>query len=82
MSDTAGGERRAGLRELGERMATVEAHQQGAAEDIAELKADVKAILATLNQAKGGWKAYVAIGAMAAIVGGMTSKLVPLLLAK
>ncbi len=82
MSDQDGGERRAGLRELGERMATVEAHQQGAAEDIAELKADVKAILATLNQAKGGWKAYVAIGALAAIVGAAVSKLAPLVVLK
>ena len=57
--------------------ATVEARQQRAMEDIGELKADVKAVLGMLNQARGGWKAYVAVGALAAGIGAVMAKLSP-----
>lgn len=38
--------------------------------DMAELKSDVKKILAFMNQAQGSWKTLVAIGGLAAAVGG------------
>lgn len=38
--------------------------------DMTEVKADVKKILAFMNQAQGSWKTLVAIGGLAAAVGG------------
>lgn len=38
--------------------------------DMSEVKADVKKILAFMNQAQGSWKTLVAIGGLAAAVGG------------
>lgn len=38
--------------------------------DMTELKSDVKKILAFMNQAQGSWKTLVAIGGLAAAVGG------------
>lgn len=39
-------------------------------DDMAEVKADVKQILAFVNQAQGSWKTLVAIGGFSAAVGG------------
>lgn len=39
--------------------------------DMSEVKADVKKILAFMNQAQGSWKTLVAIGGFAAAVGGV-----------
>lgn len=39
-------------------------------DDMSEVKADVKKILAFMNQAQGSWKTLVAIGGLAAAVGG------------
>lgn len=44
--------------------------------DMAEVKADVKKILAFMNQAQGSWKTLVAIGGLAAAVGGVVGWLV------
>lgn len=38
--------------------------------DMSEVKADVKTILQFMNQAQGSWKTLVAIGGLAAAVGG------------
>lgn len=38
--------------------------------DMTEMKSDVKKILAFMNQAQGSWKTLVAIGGLAAAVGG------------
>lgn len=38
--------------------------------DMSEVKADVKTILKFMNQAQGSWKTLVAIGGLAAAVGG------------
>lgn len=39
--------------------------------DMTEVKSDVKKILAFMNQAQGSWKTLVAIGGLAAAVGGV-----------
>lgn len=39
--------------------------------DMTEVKSDVKQILAFMNQAQGSWKTLVAIGGLAAAVGGV-----------
>ena len=68
---------------LPERMATVETEVRHVRDDVAEIKADVKemaqatdvrlkAIEETLAQAKGGWRALTAAGAVGgAIVGAV-----------
>jgi hypothetical protein len=43
--------------------------------EIREVKADVKAILAVVNQAQGGWRTIVMVGAVAGAVGALLAKL-------
>ena len=44
--------------------------------DIAELKADMKQILATLNQAQGGWRTLMLIGGACGSIGALISWIV------
>ncbi len=54
----------------GERIAVLEAKQREQAEDIKEIKSDVKTILAALNMGQGAWKAALLIGgAITAVIG-------------
>lgn len=48
-------------------------------EELKEVKSDTKAILGILNQAQGGWKTLVMVGAIAGAVGAMATKLLPFL---
>lgn len=59
-----------------ERLATLEANQRNLADDVAELKTDVKAVLAAVSQARGGWKALIAVAALAGAAGAFAGKLV------
>lgn len=43
--------------------------------ELREIKGDVKAILALVNQAKGGWKTLVIVGAVAGAAGALVTKL-------
>lgn len=43
--------------------------------ELREIKTDVKAILALVNQAKGGWKTLVIVGAVAGADGALVTKL-------
>lgn len=53
-----------------ERIASLETENSNQRADIAEIKEDVKAILAQLNQAKGAWRLAVIVGsAISAIIG-------------
>jgi len=63
-------------RSIEERLATLEANQRNLADDVAELKADVKTVLATLSQARGGWKALLALAALAGAAGAFAGKLI------
>jgi len=62
-----------------DRLAKVEQRVENQAEDIREIKSDVKEILAAINQAKGAWKLYVAIGTVSGAIGAAVAKLAPLL---
>lgn len=42
--------------------------------DMIEIKEDVKAIRATLDQANGGWKMLMIVGGLSATVGGIVTK--------
>ena len=43
--------------------------------ELREIKGDVKAILALVNQARGGWKTLVVVGAVAGAAGALVTKL-------
>ena len=47
--------------------------------DMAEVKADVKCLLAKMNQAKGGWLTLIAVAGIAGSAGAFVGKLVPFL---
>lgn len=51
-------------------------------EDMTELKADVKAILAKVNEVKGGWRVLLGIGAAGGAAGGFIAKYLPFLQVK
>ena len=46
--------------------AVLETAQEALIEDVAEIKSDVKALLAALNQGKGMWVVLMTVGAVAA----------------
>lgn len=60
-------------REVGRHSAHIESMQK----DMAELKSDVKAILAIANQAKGGWKTMLLMASVAGGVGALVGKFLP-----
>jgi hypothetical protein len=64
-------ERDALQRDVGRLEARVDAQES----ELREIKADVKAILALVNQARGGWKTLVAVGAVAGAMGALVTKL-------
>jgi hypothetical protein len=64
-------ERDAMQRDMGRLEARVDAQES----ELREIKADVKAILALVNQAKGGWKTLVVVGAVAGAMGALVTKL-------
>lgn len=64
-------ERDALQRDMGRLEARVDAQES----ELREIKADVKAILALVNQAKGGWKTLVVVGAVAGAMGALVAKL-------
>ncbi len=60
-------------RELGRHGAEIEALQG----DMRELKKDVKSILTTLSEARGGWKTLMLVAGVAGAVGAVLGKLLP-----
>lgn len=53
----------------------LEARADALESELREIKGDVKAILALVNQARGGWKTLVVVGAVAGAVGALVTKL-------
>ena len=53
----------------------LEGRVDGLEAEIREIKGDVKAILALVNQARGGWKTLVVVGAVAGAAGALVAKL-------
>ena len=47
--------------------------------NMAEVKADVKCLLAKMNQAKGGWMTLIAVAGVAGGVGAFVGKFIPFL---
>lgn len=45
-------------------------------QDMIEMKGDVKAIRATLDETKGSWKMLLIVGGFAAAIGGLITKVV------
>jgi len=46
-------------------------------ESMADLKKDVKELLAIANQSKGGWKTLMLVGSMSGAVGAVIGKFLP-----
>lgn len=65
-------------RTLGEHHARLDALEG----DITEIKADVKALLAQANEAKGGWRLMMVLGGASASVGGIIATYLPKMLGK
>lgn len=53
----------------------LEGRVDGLEAELREIKGDVKAILALVNQARGGWKTLVVVGAVAGAAGALLTKL-------
>ncbi len=60
--------------EILERVVKLETEYAHVKETLDEVHDDVKEMRSVLDQAKGGWKAYVALGSIAAILGGLLVK--------
>lgn len=59
------------------RLATLEEQMRATRADHAEMRADVKTIMATLQEAKGGWRTLMMVGGAAGAVGAVIGKLLP-----
>ena len=57
-----------------DRLVRLEERHEGLAEDMVELKRDVKSILATLSEARGGWKTLVLVAGAAGAAGAFVAK--------
>lgn len=53
----------------------LEARVDGLEAALREIKADIKAILGLINQARGGWKMLVVTGAIAGATGALITKI-------
>lgn len=47
--------------------------------EIHEIRTDIKSILSTVNQTKGGWKVIIAVAGVAGTAGALAAKLIPFL---
>ena len=65
-------------RTLGEHGARLDAVER----DIAEIKSDVKKILAQVNEARGGWRLMMTLGSASAAVGAILATYLPKLFGK
>ena len=59
----------------------LEACVSGLKSDMDEVKADVKAMRSTVDQAKGGWKVGIALATAGGALGAALTKIVPWLMA-
>lgn len=58
----------------------LEACVSGLRSDMDEVKADVKAVRSTVDQARGGWKLGVALAGGGGVIGATLTKVVPWLM--
>lgn len=59
-----------------QRLATLEANYTHMTKQLDEMASDMRAVRATLDQAKGGWKTLVVIGGVAGAIGAALAKLI------
>ncbi len=57
-----------------DRLTRVEQQMADTRTDITEIKADLKVIVATLSEAKGGWRTLMAVAAVAGATGAFLHK--------
>ena len=46
---------------------------------IEQLVIEIRGIRSTLDEAKGGWKTLMLVGSLAGVLGGLVTKLIPIL---
>ena len=59
-----------------QRLATLEANYLHMTKQIDQMADDMRAVRATLDQAKGGWKTLVVIGGVAGAIGAALAKII------
>ena len=59
---------------LAEHMGRLDGEQRAMKADVAELKRDMKALLAAVNQARGGWKTILIVAGVSGAAGALMSK--------
>lgn len=75
MSEYKGTERRSDYSDIARLQSDVH-HLEG---QVIELRADVKSLLAMVNQSKGGWKVILMVAGVAGTAGAALAKIVPFL---
>lgn len=63
-----------------DRLAKVEQQMFDTIEDVREMRTDVKQILKTLNEAKGGWKSLMWVAGISGTVGAFATKAAALIM--
>jgi hypothetical protein len=60
-----------------DRLTRLETQMSTVREDMGEIKGDVKAIRAVVDEARGGWKVLAIVSGLSATVGGAIVKMAP-----
>ena len=60
-------------------MGRLEGRMSSVERDLSTMKTDLRCILKTLNEARGGWKTLLLAAGVAGTIGALASKLFPLL---
>lgn len=74
VTDYTGPERHAGALSLDREMGDMQARLRALEKNAVEMRADIKSILAVLSEARGGWKAMLAVGAVSGAIGAGVMK--------
>lgn len=69
MTSYDGPDRRIGSISLDREMGDMQARLRALEKNAVEMRADIKTILGVLSEAKGGWKAMLAVGGIAGAMG-------------
>ena len=64
--------------DLARQIGRLEAQVANLERDAIEIKGDLKALVATVNQARGGWKTLILVAGAAGAAGALASKVVGL----
>ena len=72
-------ERRQGYIELSQAIGRLEGTQDALKTDVADIKKDMKAVADTLSQARGGWKAFLAVSTLSGFIGATAATIIQII---